>query len=106
MLILKDVVKTFRGFTLRVDYLEIPDGRYVVVLGPSGSGKTTLLRLIAGLERPDGGSVVLDGRDVTNLPVWERDVGIVFQSYALYPHLTVFDNIAMPSRTRGCPSPR
>jgi len=105
MLILKDVVKTFKGFTLRVDYLEIPDGHYVVVLGPSGSGKTTLLRIIAGLERPDGGSVVLDGRDITNLPVWERDVGIVFQSYALYPHLTVFDNIAMPLKNKRLPKP-
>ncbi|MGC8583870.1 MAG: ABC transporter ATP-binding protein [Thermoproteus sp.] len=103
MLLLKDVVKTFKGFTLRVESLEIPDRHYVVVLGPSGSGKTTLLRIIAGLERPDRGSVILDGRDITNLPVWERDVGIVFQSYALYPHLTVFDNIAMPLKNKKLP---
>jgi ABC-type sugar transport systems, ATPase components len=96
MLLLKGLRKSFRGFTLNVEELEIPDNSYVVLLGPSGSGKTTLLRLIAGLETPDAGAIYIDGRDVTKSPVWQRDVGIVFQNYALYPHLTVFDNIAMP----------
>lgn len=101
MLLIRELKKSFRGFTLYVDRLEIPDNMYVVLLGPSGSGKTTLLRLIAGLETPDGGAIYIDGRDITHLPVWQRDIGIVFQNYALYPHLTVFDNIAMPLRNKG-----
>ena len=103
MLVLRGVVKSFRGFTLHVEELSVPDKTYAVILGPSGSGKTTLLRIIAGLERPDRGSILLDGRDITHLPVWERDVGIVFQNYALYPHLTVFENIAMPLRNKKLP---
>ncbi|MEZ0248376.1 MAG: ATP-binding cassette domain-containing protein, partial [Thermoproteus sp.] len=87
MLTLKGVKKSFRGFTLSVEELVIPDKSYVVILGPSGSGKTTLLRIIAGLERPDEGSIYLDDREITRLPIWERDIGIVFQNYALYPHL-------------------
>ncbi|CCC80729.1 ABC transporter ATP-binding protein [Thermoproteus tenax] len=101
MLLLKNIKKSFKGFTIKIDELTVPDKSYVVVLGPSGSGKTTLLRIIAGLERPDEGAIYLDGRDITNLPVWERDIGIVFQNYALYPHLTVYDNIAMPLKNRG-----
>lgn len=103
MLILRGVKKSFKGFTLRVEELAVPDKTYAVVLGPSGSGKTTLLRIIAGLEKPDEGSILLDGVDITKLPVWERDVGIVFQNYALYPHLTVFDNIAMPLKNKRMP---
>ncbi|MEL9990175.1 MAG: ABC transporter ATP-binding protein [Thermoproteus sp.] len=103
MLTLKGVKKSFRGFTLSVEELVIPDKSYVVILGPSGSGKTTLLRIIAGLERPDEGSIYLDDREITHLPVWERDIGIVFQNYALYPHLTVFDNIAMPLKNKKMP---
>jgi multiple sugar transport system ATP-binding protein len=103
MLLLKGLKKSFRDFTLYVEELEIPDNSYVVLLGPSGSGKTTLLRLVAGLETPDAGAIYIDGRDVTKSPVWQRDVGIVFQNYALYPHLTVFDNIAMPLKNRKLP---
>jgi len=75
----------------------------VAIVGPSGSGKTTALRLIAGFEQPDAGAVRIDGRDVTALPAERRDVSTVFQSYALFPHLSVRDNIAYGPRVRGVP---
>ena len=81
----------------------IEDGEFVVLLGPSGCGKTTLLRILAGLEAPTLGSVWFDGQEVTSLPPEERDVAMVFQNYALYPHLTVFDNIAFTLRTQHMP---
>jgi multiple sugar transport system ATP-binding protein len=79
--------------------LEIDNGSFVVLLGPTGAGKTTTLRLVAGLEPPDEGRVVIGGRDVTRLPPAERDVAFVFQQYSLYPHLSVFDNLAFPLRS-------
>jgi multiple sugar transport system ATP-binding protein len=79
--------------------LSIADGEFVVLLGPTGAGKTTTLRLIAGLERPDRGRVVIRGRDVTARMPAERDVAFVFQQYSLYPHLTVYDNLAFPLRS-------
>jgi multiple sugar transport system ATP-binding protein len=79
--------------------LSIANGEFVVLLGPTGAGKTTTLRLIAGLERPDHGSVVIQGRDVTAEVPAERDVAFVFQQYSLYPHLTVYDNLAFPLRS-------
>ena len=83
--------------------LSIEDGEFVVLLGPSGCGKTTLLRIIAGLEEPTLGSVLFSGEDVTNLPPEERDIAMVFQNYSLYPHLSVFDNIAFTLRTQHMP---
>jgi len=80
--------------------LQVEPGECLVLLGPSGCGKTTLLRLLAGLERPDAGRVVIGGRDVTDLPPGDRDVAMVFQNYALYPHLSVEENIGFPLRTR------
>jgi multiple sugar transport system ATP-binding protein len=80
--------------------LEIDDGEFVSVLGPSGSGKSTLLKLIAGIEEASGGRVYFDGRDVTQTPPERRDIAMVFQSYALYPTMNVFDNIAFPLRVR------
>ncbi|MEY4884128.1 MAG: hypothetical protein RIS34_1982 [Pseudomonadota bacterium] len=74
--------------------LEIKQGEFVVFVGPSGCGKSTLLRLIAGLESIDGGSLELDGRDITDLPSSKRDLAMVFQSYALYPHMSVFENMS------------
>ncbi|HJR45152.1 MAG TPA: ABC transporter ATP-binding protein [Actinomycetota bacterium] len=80
--------------------IEVPDGRMMVVVGPSGSGKTTLLRCIAGLERPDEGAVEVNGTDVTAAAPGDRDIAMVFQDYALYPHLSVRDNIAFGLRAR------
>ena len=79
--------------------LELASGEFVVLLGPSGAGKTTTLRLVAGLERPDTGSVHIGGRDVSTLAPALRDVTFVFQQYSLYPHLSVFDNLAFPLRS-------
>jgi len=86
----------------RVD-LEIPAGEFFTLLGPSGSGKTTTLRLIAGFERPDEGRIELGGADVTNRAPYERDVNTVFQDYALFPHMTVAENVAYGLRVRHVP---
>ena len=80
--------------------LDVPDGSFFVVLGPSGAGKTTTLRAIAGLEKLDAGSVHLDGRDATGDTPAARDLAMVFQSYALYPRRTAYENIASPLRAR------
>jgi putative spermidine/putrescine transport system ATP-binding protein len=86
----------------RVD-LEIPAGEFFTLLGPSGSGKTTTLRLIAGFERPDEGRIELGGADVTNRAPYERDVNTVFQDYALFPHMTVADNVGYGLRVKHVP---
>src|SRR5215208_3520977 len=74
--------------------LDVADGEFVVLLGPSGCGKTTTLRIIAGFIEPTSGTVHLGERDVTVLPPWKRNAGLVFQSYALFPHMTVGENVA------------
>ncbi len=81
--------------------LEVAEGEFVVLVGPSGSGKTTALRLVAGLERPTGGSILIGGRDVTEVPPRDRDIAMVFQSYALYPHMTAYENMAFGLEVRG-----
>ena len=78
--------------------LTVPRGELVVLLGPTGAGKTTLLRLVAGLEKPDAGAIEIDGHDATAEPPAARDVSFVFQQYSLYPHLSVYDNLAFPLR--------
>ncbi len=94
-LALDGVVKRFGRFTALAGVsLDVPRGSLVTFLGPSGCGKTTLLRIIAGLETQDAGRIVQDGRDISRLPAIKRDYGIVFQSYALFPNLTIFDNVA------------
>ena len=80
--------------------LEIEQGEFLVILGPSGCGKTTLMRIIAGLEKPTAGQIFIGGADVTALPPRKRGVSMVFQSYALYPHMNVFNNIAFPLRAQ------
>ena len=97
---LKGVSKAF-GDHHAVDGLDlrIADGEFVVLLGPTGAGKTTTLRLIAGLEKPDTGTIHIGGRDATALEPAARDVAFVFQQYSLYPHLSVFENLAFPLRS-------
>ena len=99
---LKGVGKRFDSVTAveNVD-LTIPDGKLVCLLGPSGCGKTTLIRIVAGLEEPTTGRLLLDGEDITGLPAHRRNFGMVFQSLALFPHLTVAENIAYGLRIRG-----
>ena len=84
--------------------LAVPQGSLIALLGPSGCGKTTTLRMVAGLERPDAGRVLVDGRDVTPLPPHARRMGVVFQSYALFPHMSVAGNVAFGLRMQGVPS--
>jgi ABC-type Fe3+/spermidine/putrescine transport system ATPase subunit len=98
------VTKRFGGVTAvdRLD-LEIRRGEFLSLLGPSGCGKTTTLRLIAGFERPDEGEIRIEGADVAGLPAYKRPVNTVFQSYALFPHLTVLDNVGYGLKQRGVP---
>ncbi len=83
--------------------LEVHDGELLTILGPSGSGKTTLLQIICGLTEPDSGRLFVDGHDQTDTPVHQRDVGLVFQNYALFPHLTVAENVGFSLKMRGRP---
>lgn len=98
--VLENVTKTF-GSTVAVEGLSmaIADGEFVVLLGPTGAGKTTTLRLISGLERPDAGAIMIDGRPVIDETPAQRDVAMVFQQYSLYPHMTVRENMAFPLRS-------
>jgi spermidine/putrescine transport system ATP-binding protein len=99
---LVDVVKTF-GDMVAVDHidLEVRDGEFFSLLGPSGCGKTTTLRMIGGFEQPTSGLIELQGKDVTWLPPYQRNVNTVFQSYALFPHLTIYENVAFGLRRKG-----
>ena len=92
---LKDINKTFGGYKVS-DHVSfgIEKGKLIGLLGPSGSGKTTILRMIAGLEQPDSGEIIIDGKVVNDIPASERGIGFVFQSYALFRYMTVYDNIA------------
>ncbi len=102
---LKNVVKRFDNGTLGVDQvnLDIHDGQLLVLVGPSGCGKSTTLRMIAGLETPTSGQILIGGRDVTDLPPARRDIAMVFQNYALYPHMTVQQNLGFGLRMRKTP---
>jgi multiple sugar transport system ATP-binding protein len=105
--LLHELVKSYPGGATRATdevSLHIPDGEFMVLLGPSGCGKTTLLRMIAGLETPDSGQVVIGGRDVTYLEPRRRNLSMVFQSYAVFPNKNVFDNIGFGLRVRGVPA--
>lgn len=103
-LVLQKVVKEFGAFRAVNDVdLAVPHGTFVCMLGPSGCGKTTLLRMIAGLDLPTSGAIRLDGEDITRVPTHKRNLGMVFQSLALFPHLTVGENIAYSLRIRRAP---
>ncbi len=103
-LVLRGLRKSF-GSAVAVDGvdLEVRRGEFVTLLGPSGSGKTTTLRMVAGFMSPSGGSIEIDGSDMTRVPPYRRDVGMVFQNYALFPHMTAAQNVAFPLRMRGRP---
>jgi multiple sugar transport system ATP-binding protein len=100
-----DNVSKRYGSTQAVDgvSLKVSNGTFTVILGPSGSGKTTLLRCVAGFEKPDTGTISIDGKLVTDLPPRERDLAMVFQSYALFPLMTIHDNIGFPLKVRNVP---
>ncbi|MYR84326.1 ATP-binding cassette domain-containing protein, partial [Streptomyces sp. SID685] len=91
------------GATVALDGLDLTvrPGEFLALLGPSGCGKTTALRMLAGFEHPDSGAVLVDGRDITQVPAHRRDAGMVFQSYSLFPHLNAVDNVAFGLRMRG-----
>ena len=97
----KNVNKTFGGACVVDDLsLKIDDGEFIVLLGPSGCGKTTTLRMLAGLESVTSGDILIDSERVNDVPTQHRDLAMVFQSYALYPHMTIAENIGYPLRVR------
>jgi putative spermidine/putrescine transport system ATP-binding protein len=101
----RDVVKTYDGITAvvkRLD-LDVAAGEFLTLLGPSGSGKTTTLMMLAGFEVPTSGTIAVDGKPVNSLPPHRRDIGMVFQNYALFPHMTVAENVAFPLSVRKVP---
>src|SRR5437868_14974048 len=100
----RNISKRFGSFQALSDVtVEAPSGQLVALLGPSGSGKTTLLRVIAGLEFPDQGTILFEGADATTRTAKDRNVGFVFQHYALFRHMTIFENIAFGLRVRRWP---
>ena len=102
---LKHVTKSFSdGFTAVDDFnLEVRRGEFVTFLGPSGCGKTTTLRMIAGFELPTSGEILLNGKSITNLPPYERPINTVFQRYALFPHMNIYENIAFGLKQKKTP---
>ena len=104
-LLLKDIYKVYpSGVTAVTDFtLDIQDKEFIVFVGPSGCGKSTTLRMIAGLEEISGGELYIDGQLKNNVPPKDRDIAMVFQNYALYPHMTVYDNMAFGLKLRKMP---
>jgi len=101
----ENVEKSYDGRTLAVRdlSLDVAPGEFLTLLGPSGSGKTTTLLMLAGFESPTGGEILIEGRSITRVPPHKRDIGMVFQNYALFPHMTVWQNVAFPLAIRGLP---
>ena len=99
------VDKSYDGKVLVVKdlQLDIEEGEFVTMLGPSGSGKTTCLMMLAGFETPTNGEIYLDGNAISSIPPHKRGIGMVFQNYALFPHMTVYENLAFPLRVRKIP---
>jgi len=105
LLTLRNITKAFRGQEVLAGIgLDVYDGEFLTLLGPSGCGKTTILRLIGGFETPDDGTITLEGADITRLPPHERGTNTVFQSYALFPHMNVFDNVAFGLKMKKLPA--
>ncbi|OOF68343.1 spermidine/putrescine ABC transporter ATP-binding protein PotA [Rodentibacter caecimuris] len=101
---LRSITKSYGSNTIIKDFnLTINNGEFLTILGPSGCGKTTVLRLLAGLEELDSGHIILDGEDITDVPAEKRHVNTVFQSYALFPHMTIFENVAFGLRMQKVP---
>lgn len=100
MLSIREISKSFGNLAVKDVSFEVQEGQYFVLLGASGVGKSVLLGTIAGLFRPDAGRIFLDGKDITNEKIQKRKIGLVFQSSALFPHMTVYDNVAYPLRCR------
>ena len=102
---LRSIGKEYDGEAIIKDFnLSINHGEFITILGPSGCGKTTILRLIAGFEELNGGQIILDGQDISQVPAEQRPVNTVFQSYALFPHLTIFENVAFGLRMQKVPN--
>lgn len=102
---LRSITKSYGNNTIINHFnLTINNGEFVTILGPSGCGKTTVLRLLAGLEEPNSGQIILDGKDITGVPAEQRHINTVFQSYALFPHMTIFENVAFGLRMQKVPS--
>jgi len=103
----RGVYKTYDGENLVIKNLnfEVQRGEFLTLLGPSGSGKTTTLMMLAGFETPTEGDILLEQRNITNVPPYERGIGLVFQNYALFPHMTVWENVAFPLQARGLGRP-
>ena len=99
------VDKSYDGKVLVVKdlQLDIAEGEFITMLGPSGSGKTTCLMMLAGFETPTHGEIYLDGKAISSIPPHKRGIGMVFQNYALFPHMTVYENLAFPLRVRKIP---
>ncbi len=105
--VLENITKRYGDVVAADDVtLEIKEHEFVTLLGPSGSGKTTLLMTVAGFVRADSGRVFVGGKDITEIPAYRRNIGMVFQNYALFPHMTVYDNIAYPLKMRRIPRSR
>src|ERR1043166_6012280 len=101
LLSLQNISRNFGATRAVADVsLDVAQGEFFGLLGPSGCGKTTTLRMVAGLEKPDSGSIRFDGKEITNLPPERRGFGMVFQNYALFPHLNVYENVAFGLRAR------
>lgn len=102
---LQSLTKSYDGKTIIKDInLTINNGEFLTILGPSGCGKTTILRLIAGFEEANSGRIILDGKDITDIPAEQRNINTVFQSYALFPHMTIFENVAFGLRMQKVPN--
>src|SRR5665213_3302691 len=102
---IENLVKSFDGNTVvKGANLSFNKGEFVTLLGPSGCGKTTILRMVAGVERPTSGSIIVEGKDITGLPPNQRKIGMVFQAYALFPNMNVEDNVGFGLKIAGMPA--